>query len=214
MTLNTTLLQGEDSVNAALETASAFLCFYSAGSFANGTATKAKFPGKLYMGITPSIAEIPGADTLDIENGDATNADAPTFVDMAKPPNLNLPGLYTSLSNVPALQAVLTAKGIKRDQYYLFQADWDDKDSVPAGADIAQYENTVPYDKDVAYAYVFNAYAPAPPPAIVHGNQAGWLWCRKCGSLYWPSLKDVCAAGGKHDGTTSFNYSLPFTRTT
>lgn len=214
MTLNLTLLQGEDSVTAADETASAFFCFYSAGTFANGTATKARFPGKLYMGITPSIKFIPGADTLDVETGDAVNADAATFVEMAKPPNLNLPGLYTSLDNVPALQAALTARGIGRNRYYLFQADWDDKDSIPAGVDIAQWANTTAYDKDVAYAYVFKAYAPPPPPVVVKGTQDGWRWCRKCGSLFWPGKPDVCAAGSVHDGSTSYDYSLPYERST
>jgi hypothetical protein len=175
----TTVLQGEDSVTASAESAAAFYCFYSAGGFANGTATKAKFPGKLYMGITPTVSDIAGADTLDIENGDATNEDAVTFVKNAKPPNLNLPTLYTSESNVAALKSTLTAAGIARSRYYLFQADWNDKDSVPAGVDIAQYENTVPYDKDVAYSYVFKALnapvktVPAKQTGTVHSDTTG-----------------------------------------
>jgi hypothetical protein len=207
-----TILQGEDSVNAALETNSDFLCFYSAGSFANGTATKAKFPGKLYMGITPSVSEIPGADTLDIENGDATPAQAPTFVINAKPPNLNLPGLYASESNIAAVVSACSNAGIPRSHYYLFQADWNDKDSIPAGIDIAQYENTVPYDKDVAYSYVFKALnTPPKPPAPTSGNQVGWAWCNRCASLFWAASKaNVCPAGGKHVGTGSYHYVLPW----
>jgi hypothetical protein len=160
---NLTLLQGEDSVTASAESSAAFYCFYSAGGFSNGTATKADHPGKLYIGITPTVSDIAGADCLDIENGDAVNEDAITFVKEAKPPNLNLPTLYTSESNVNALINTLTTAGVKRSEYYLFQADWDDKDSVPSGCDLAQYENTVPYDKDVAYAYIFKAYNVSEP---------------------------------------------------
>jgi hypothetical protein len=208
---NTTLLQGEDSVTASAESTAAFYCFYSAGGFANGTASKADHPGKLYMGITPTVSDIAGADTLDIENGDATNEDAVTFVKTAKPPNLNLPTLYTSESNVNALMNVLATAGVKRSEYYLFQADWNDKDSIPAGVDIAQYENTVPYDKDVAYAYVFKAYntpvkptVPAKQTGTVHSDTTGgnakvysvdggqtWLFHKPAGFLCLPLAKQL-----------------------
>jgi hypothetical protein len=212
-------LQGYDSVSASgMPDDGAFYCFYSAGAFANGTAVKADHPSKLYLGITPTLSNVAGADCLDIENGDATPADAPSFVKSAQPPNLNLPALYASESNIAAINSACSAAGISRDKYYLFQADWNDADSLPAGVDIAQYENTPEYDKDIAASYVFKGSTPPipptppkPPVVVTSGTQEGWSWCIKCGSLYWPtSAQNVCAAGGKHANTGSFTYSLDY----
>lgn len=178
---NTTLLQGADSVNAPEEPNNlAFFVFYTAGDFANGTATKADHPGKLYLGLTPTISDIAGADGIDCEYGDATNGEVATFIRNAKPVSTNLPVVYTSESNVSALQSVLKSNGINRSQYYLFQADWDGVDTIPSGCDLVQYADPGSYDKDVAYAYVFKAYntpvskpVPAKQIGTVHSETTG-----------------------------------------
>ena len=205
-----TTLVGYDSVTAdAMPDNGDFYCFYSTGSFANGTAVKADHPDKKYIGITPTISDIAGADCLDIENGDATPADAPTFVKNADPSSLNLPMLYASESNVAAVISACTAAGIARDKYYIFQALWNGVAAVPAGVDAAQYQNTPGYDNDIALSYVFKGSTPT--PVVTTGTQRGWAWCTKCAGLFFPnSSKDACPAGGKHDGNGSYDYSLEF----
>lgn len=169
-----TVLQGEDSTTATTETNSDFFCYYSEGDYeAASIAVKTKFPGKKYVGITTNYANITGADVLDVENGAASVEDAADFVKNAKPPNLNLPTIYIEQSNISALESTLTSGGIKRAEYYIFQADWDDKDTVPAGVDMAQYENTAAYDKDVANAYVFKPEFPEKQIGTVHSETTG-----------------------------------------
>lgn len=168
------LLQGEDSVNASGETASDFYCFYTDGNYANGTVTIALFPGKSYVGITVTASSIDGADVFDIENGDGTPEQAPYFVSNARPPNLNLPTLYANMSTMPAVRLALTQAGIPRTSYYLWQADWNNRDAVPAGYDMAQWQNTVPFDRDVAYDYVFRKTGyPAKQVGTVRSHTTG-----------------------------------------
>jgi len=169
-----TVLQGEDSTTAVSETSADFFCYYSEGDYESASiAVKAKFPGKKYIGITTNYANIVGADVLDVENGAAIIDDAIDFIKDAKPPNLNLPTIYIEESSVAELKTVLTDAGIARDKYYIFQADWDDKDSVPPGVDIAQYENTTAYDKDVANSYVFKTTFPQKQIGTVHSKTTG-----------------------------------------
>jgi len=168
------VLQGEDSTTATTETSSDFYCYYTTGDFETASsAVKAKFPGKKYIGITTNYANIAGADVLDVENGAAIVDDAIDFVKDAKPPNLNLPTIYIEEANIAELKTTLTNAGIARDKYYLFQADWNDKDSVPSGVDIAQYENTSAYDKDVANSYVFKTPLPEKQIGTVHSETTG-----------------------------------------
>jgi hypothetical protein len=179
--VNTTVLAGADSVNAPSEPNDlAFFVFYTAGSFANGTATKQDHPNKLYIGLTPTVADISGADGCDVEAGDLTNFQVAQFIRGANPPNTNLPVVYTSESNVNSLQSDLTAVGISRGDYYLFQADWDGVGSIPDGCDLAQYQDVGTFDRDSAYAYVFKAYnVPVPTPVpekqegTVHSDTTG-----------------------------------------
>ena len=180
MTIDTTVLAGADSVNAPAEpNGLAFFVFYTAGAYANGTATKQDHPGKLYLGLTPTISDIEGADGCDCEAGDLTVAEVATFIREAKPVNTNLPVVYISESGVAGLQAHLTSVGITRSDYYLFQADWDGVGSIPAGCDLAQYQDVGTFDRDSAYAYVFKAYAegpsvfPAKQIGTVHSNTTG-----------------------------------------
>lgn len=44
------------------------------------------------------------------------------------------------------------------------------------------------------------------------GMQAGWRWCRKCQGLFFAGNPDqgACPAGGKHDGSASGSYAVPW----
>lgn len=51
-----------------------------------------------------------------------------------------------------------------------------------------------------------------PDPTPIPGIQPNWLWCNKCqGLFHGPGMAEShCPAGGTHDGSKSFNYSLPY----
>lgn len=52
------------------------------------------------------------------------------------------------------------------------------------------------------------------PPKPQSGTEARWRWCHKCqGLFYGPNAKQShCPAGGTHDMTGSYDYSLPWER--
>jgi hypothetical protein len=45
-----------------------------------------------------------------------------------------------------------------------------------------------------------------PPPGV----QSGWHWCNKCSGLFFSHGANHCPAGGEHDSTGSYNYSLSY----
>lgn len=73
-----------------------------------------------------------------------------------------------------------------------------------------QWKFAGPWDESV----VFDNFWPnsAPPQS---GMQDQWRWCHKCQSMFFGPNEptSVCPAGGKHDGSQSFNYSVSWTRT-
>lgn len=71
--------------------------------------------------VSIAVASSEYADVLDIEAGDATNADAaPWFYRKA-----TNRGFYTSASNAAALISALAAAGVRRDRYTLWTAHYD-----------------------------------------------------------------------------------------
>lgn len=65
------------------------------------------------------------ADALDVESGDATNADCPGWFRRFKAERPHeKPIFYTSVSNADALVATLAAAGIARHQYILWTAHY------------------------------------------------------------------------------------------
>lgn len=64
------------------------------------------------------------AETLDVEAGDAVNADAPTWVRRQIARGVKKPVVYTSVSNAAALLATLQSAGISRDQVRLWTAHY------------------------------------------------------------------------------------------
>lgn len=145
---------GADSVTASSEPADlAVYCYYASGTFANGTAVKADHPGKLYLGITTDYTVM--TDCYDVETGGGSAGDCPGFFRSWRPDNTNKPVFYASLSVMSSVVNALTAAGIKRSEYYLWEADWDGAGTIPAGYDAAQYRNTTGYDLDVFSAYMW-----------------------------------------------------------
>lgn len=88
------------------------------------------FPHARHVSIAVNSSQI--ADCLDVEPGDATNADAPGWYHRYKGAMTanHTPGkkpiFYTSASNADALVATLAAAGIKRGAYKLWTAHYGD----------------------------------------------------------------------------------------
>src|ERR1035437_10894647 len=84
---------------------------YVGGSWPTYNALVAKFPHAHHLSIAVNASE--DAECLDVESGDATAAEAPAWVRRQQKRGVWKPVLYTSLSNVGALLAALSAAGIK-----------------------------------------------------------------------------------------------------
>lgn len=81
-----------------------------------------QFPNAEHLSIAVNATQ--NADTLDVENGDASNADAPAWVKRQLAKGAKKPVVYTSLSNATSLLKTLQAAGISRSQVRLWTAHY------------------------------------------------------------------------------------------
>ena len=97
---------------------------YVGGNWPTFPSLEAAFPRALRVSIAINVTE--DADVLDVETGDATNADAPAWVkrQLAKGTK---PTVYTSLANAMPLRAVLQKAGIASWRYRLWTAHYTDR---------------------------------------------------------------------------------------
>lgn len=100
---------------------------YSYAGYVNGhwptyAAVKAKFPNASVLSI--AVSANADAECLDVERGDAVNADAPGWVKRQQGGGIQLPTLYTSVSNMDALLHVLIQSGISRNSVSLWSAHY------------------------------------------------------------------------------------------
>lgn len=86
---------------------------YLDGRFENEARLIKEFPNAHHLGIDVHAQDNNGP-CLDVEPGDATNAEAPGWVKRAFARGVHRPILYTSLSNIMALVRVVEFNGIKR----------------------------------------------------------------------------------------------------
>jgi hypothetical protein len=189
---------------------------YDDGTFDNANALAARFPHIPNVLIDVN-GGIPAAAVRDWETGDKSG-NLETWVE-----NHNLRTgkhdavVYCNRSTVTEVRQ-LTGSQILGQDYWLWVATLDGTLVTPAmqpGLVACQDKSEAGlWDESVVFAdWWFAPPTPPPPPPPVHGVQAGWAWCNKCGSLIWPrAFKNVCPAGGKHDGTGSYNYSLNYER--
>lgn len=80
-------------------------------------------------------------DCLDIENGDATPAEAPGWVRRQHARGESRPCLYANESTMPAVKFHLDQAGIPRQSVRLWVAHYDGIAEVPAGYDAKQYSD-------------------------------------------------------------------------
>jgi hypothetical protein len=200
------------------------------------TSQKLAHPGFVQIDQSPIVAQIAvEPDFFDLENGAVTDAEIATFVMRGQAafnahirPGQRWPGVYCSASRVTTVVNELIKGGITSCP--LGVADYN-FDHAVAQQTVANATGPFPivwyqysdqggggaYDLDVFsvpwLAHVSGKVDPVPPtPTPVPSVQSGWLWCHKCQSLFFGpgATTSVCPAGTHHDGTKSYNYSLPY----
>lgn len=114
-----------DDVNAGLLPAgTAIAGGYIDGNWPNAADIQKKFPSAKVIRIAVQASDHDGA-CLDVENGDATNEQAPGWFKAREGHTVTpRPWLYTSASNIAALVATMHAAGIARNRYFVWSAHY------------------------------------------------------------------------------------------
>lgn len=96
---------------------------YVGGRWPTFSRLKAMFAGAQKR-VSIAVSADEDADYLDVENGDATNADAVLWFKRQRGRGAKRPGFYTSVSNVSALLGVLQRAGVSRADCRLWTAHY------------------------------------------------------------------------------------------
>jgi hypothetical protein len=112
-----------DDIAVGLEPPGAFAyAGYVDGLFANMAELEQQFPGAHFLDI--AVFPWDNATALDVEAGDATNADVYGWFNRQLARKVYRPVIYTEASNAAAMQATMAANGFKRSQYRLWTAHY------------------------------------------------------------------------------------------
>jgi peptidoglycan hydrolase-like protein with peptidoglycan-binding domain len=117
-----TLYLYDDTVVSLIPSNATAVAGYVNGLYANLTALRARFPHAHILDIAVTASH--DATCLDIETGDATNAQAVGWTKRQHARGLKYPILYTSAGNAQALINTLAANGIARSTYRLWSAHY------------------------------------------------------------------------------------------
>lgn len=164
-----------DDVNVDLIPADAqYIAVYADGTYENAAKIRARFPKATLLRIDVRGSFRLG-DCLDVEPGDATNADAVGWF-RAREGHTSTPKpvLYTSASNIAALVATMAAAGIARSRYFVWSAHYNDREHICGSCGYPQADGTQWTDKalgrsldqSLMQGYVFAAPAAAGRPNI------------------------------------------------
>ena len=110
---------------------------YTAGNWPTYNELLKQFPKAHHVSI--AIAAKYDAQCLDIEAGDATPADAPSWVRRQHARNVKRPILYASLSVMPDVKQALFKDHIKRSEFRLWVAHYTYKPHIEPGYDATQW---------------------------------------------------------------------------
>lgn len=121
MSLTTVHVAYDDTDVALIPADATIILVYIDGRFRNIDAVRARFPHALIITIT--VTGIAGARFVDCEAGDLTPAQAAHWAANELKAGRK-PGIYASVSNMPAVIAALAALGIHRDQVLLWSAHY------------------------------------------------------------------------------------------
>jgi hypothetical protein len=160
---------------------------YVGGDFPTYSELYKRFPKAHKLSIAVSASEI--AHCLDIENGDATIAEAPDWFKRERAQGVWRPCLYTSIDNLPALLVAMYNAGIHRSEYRIWSAHYTGVPHIEENSDATQYEEDAVRDIDISLCLssFFDVAPPKPKPVIVVDT---WQpadekrWCRE-----WEALK-------------------------
>jgi hypothetical protein len=97
---------------------------YVDGNWPTFAALKRRFSASGAHLLSIAVFASGHADCLDIESGDATNAQAPAWVDRELTDGAHRPCLYTSVDNMNALVRTLSGAGISRGKIRLWSAHY------------------------------------------------------------------------------------------
>lgn len=160
---------------------------YDDGAWPDAAALAARFPGATVVRVTVSADDNQG-QVLDVENGDATPAQAVGWAVRRRAAGAD-PTVYCNTSTWPAVRAAFHSAGVAEPHYWIAQYDGDP--TIPDGAVAKQYASNDAYDTSSVAEYWPGV---DPPPGtttpqesdmILHaitGNPEIWALS---GSLYW-----------------------------
>ncbi|MFE9421662.1 hypothetical protein ACFYNO_01730 [Kitasatospora sp. NPDC006697] len=135
---------------------------YVDGRYANLTALAARFPSAVRVAIAVFASTDAGV-VLDVENGDATPAQAPGWVRMRRSHGVD-PTVYCNTDTWPAVRQAFAAAGVAAPHYWI--AQYDGVAAIPAGAVAKQYRSTDSWDLSIVADY-WPGVDPAPVQAPV-----------------------------------------------
>lgn len=192
---------------------------YDDGSFNDVNAIIDRFPTKPVVSIDVLAAN--QAQALDVENGDATVADIDPW--LAKyglaGPVFDRPIVYMSVDLARASFPSAHPNGcLLWSAHYTMQAHICGPSScgaLPYDADMTQWGSFTDYDQSLVSSvhYVWKGQPPVTTPTPIPGakvrSQDQWGACKKCSTLVVVNYGgNVCPAGGQHDVTGSYDYTL------
>lgn len=139
---------------------------YDDGFYNDVAAFEARFPHAKVVPITVFASDDRGI-VLDVENGDATPAQAPGWVKMRRSAGVD-PTVYCNSSTWNAVKAAFASAGVAQPHYWI--AQYDGNPTIPAGAVAKQYSDPGPYDLSSVLDYWpgVDSAPPSPPPVQIH----------------------------------------------
>lgn len=136
---------------------------YTGGKWPSLAALRKKFAGKLFLSIAVSASD--DAHALDIESGDATPAQAPTWANRQRVKGNPYPVCYMNASTWPAVRAAFIAQQVPEPLYWVaeYVKDPSKIPAIPSGAIALQYYSYSGYDISIVEDY-FPGLDPEPVP--------------------------------------------------
>lgn len=135
---------------------------YADGRYANLAAVRARFPAKTVISIAVSAADNEG-DCLDVEQGDATPAQAPGWVQRRRANGHGGPLVYCSEATWPSVRAAFAAQGVPAPDYWVAGYPGAEGDAIPQGAIGHQWIDHGGWDESVMVDYLPGIDPPIEP---------------------------------------------------
>ena len=194
---------------------------YTSGLYPTYASLAAKFPDAYRLSIAVNAGE--NADALDVENGDATVADAPGWYARQRARGITRPCLYASAGTMNALIGALQHAGISRSAVRLWSAHYGDGAHVCApgscamtstGMDGTQWTDAAlqrNLDESLLLDGFFTTVPPSGPPAATvavwvaagEGSLAGM-----CSGIFRNAVSTVLRLTAEHSPGELFSATM------